>query len=501
MNKTIYNTLYDWQKPFVDNVINKFEYSERSYHGYYLRMGIGKTKIMTATAEMRNSDCIIVTSILDKVTEEFEEGSFGDELRSAGYKVFFSHLLKMQKPLKTERSKPGEARQYFMDFEQAILNKEKIAYVCNYDTLITDNGYIFLNVIANAYKNISWIFDESHNLKSRKSKISKRVASLFKNKKVPQIKPSTNNYFRSNVKNIILGTGTPFTKNYSDFYQQLVILGMKMSYKEFKNNFLEIELEEKGYNIFAETIKGHKNEDQLFELMSDYVTFAKTENYYEFLPERRLVQIKVPRSSTYDRFSDHTDNENYKVLDEWIADTPSLYKLRLRQLASGFLGNSDFFRFYSTLKANKLYELLESNDNNHIIFYTYTPELYAIIDVAERAGFVYDLWSGIEKDATYYNDDSIKKKKLIIANTKSGSVGINRQKYNSVIFYSLPDTYDVFDQAIARVDRLGQKAEFVDIYLLITVGSVENNIYRAIKKGQDYDDKAFEEDYLYKLIE
>ena len=80
MKLTVYNTLYDWQKPFVDKIIESHLTEDYLRWGFFLRMGIGKTKIMVAAAEKRKSDCIIVTSIKSKVTEEFDEGSFGDEL-------------------------------------------------------------------------------------------------------------------------------------------------------------------------------------------------------------------------------------------------------------------------------------------------------------------------------------------------------------------------------------------------------------------------------------
>ena len=120
-----------------------------------------------------------------------------------------------------------------------------------------------------------------------------------------------------------------------------------------------------------------------------------------------------------------------------------------------------------------------------------------IMMAAEEAGYVYDIYNGMEKDLSYFNDDSIKSKKLIIANIKSGSVGLNLQIYKSAIFYSLPDVWSDFEQGVGRIERTGQKSPFVDVHVIMTINTVDVNIWESLMKGKDYTDKAFERDYIY----
>src|SRR5690606_35459828 len=97
------------------------------------------------------------------------------------------HKMKLMKPKKTNRpTKKGSQRDkadaYMAEFERAFNNKEKIAYVCNYDHITSKLGWHIFMLLAGGnawkkkseinqegviegYKNITWICDEIHTLK------------------------------------------------------------------------------------------------------------------------------------------------------------------------------------------------------------------------------------------------------------------------------------------------------------------------------------------------
>lgn len=519
----IYNSLYDWQKPFIDKLVDKFNIetnpTKETRYGFFLRMGIGKTKLMTAMAELHDSDCIIVTSILSKVLEENIKGSFGEELELAGYKVYYSHLLYQPKPLKSGKKRTGngeaaKAERHYDQFIDDFKNKRKIAYVNNYDNIMTKNGFSILHLLAGGntaakkntvsetligYGNITWLFDESHKMKSKDSQISKRVHSMLTNDHAPGLKVIRPNYFKENIKHIYLGTGTPFTVGYVDLYQQLRILGHKWTYNNFFNEYCVEDMKIRKFNIYAKAIKDYKNVDKLLDIVDSYAFFARTENYYPFLPERITSVMWCKQDESYKLMSWNNDsNPHYRVYDNYICDTPSIFKLRLRQLASGFMGNAEHADYYSTWKLDKLTELLEDSEDNYLIFYNYTPELFMIMSVAEELGYVYDIYNGSVKEMKHYNDSNKKSKKLILANIKSGSVGLNLQQYKNAVFYSLPDVWSDFEQGVGRIERTGQKSKFVNVYVIMAVNTVETRIWDSLMKGKDYTDKMFERDYIYK---
>lgn len=524
-NSKLYNTLYDWQKPFIDKLVEKFDIetnpTNNSRFGFFLRMGIGKTKLMVATAELHESDCIVVTSILPKVLEENISGSFGEELELAGYKVYYSHLLRQPKPLKNGKKRTGDSKaaieeRYYESFIEDFKNKRKIAFVNNYESIMTEYGFSILHLLAGGnegaakkiqkeqgvltgYENITWIFDESHKIKSKESYVSKRIHSMLSSNHAPGLSVVRRNYFKENIKHVYLGTGTPFTVGYVDLFQQLSILGHEWRFDDFFDTYCVEDKVAKKFNIFAKEIKDYKNVDQLLDIVEQYAFFARTENYYPFLPERRTTILWAKRDETYDKMAWNNDaNPHYRVFDDYICDTPAIFKLRLRQLASGFMGNADDSKFYSTWKLDKLTEILEDSEDNYVIFYNYTPELFMIMSVAEELGYVYDIYNGNVKDLSNYRNTKVKNKKLILANIASGATGLNLQTYKNAIFYSLPDVWSDFEQGIGRIERTGQKSPFVDVFVIMTMNTVEGSIWDSLMKGKDYTDKMFERDYIYK---
>jgi len=482
----IYETLYDWQKPFVD------DYLDKSRWGYFLDMGIGKTKIMMSCAEKHNSDCIIVVTIASKVIEEEIDGSFACEAILGGYIPFYSHLLHKPK--------------YQAELDKAIRNNEKICFICSYSYLTfrtrgENLGIKVFYALCQRYKNITLIFDEAHHLKNTTSKITKFFDAFFHNKLLPKLYKE--NHIRDNIKHIYMGTGTPFTVGYEDLYMLVKLLGKKWNYEEFKSNFCVIVNHQKfktvGYSnkrLTYETIESYKNVDELFKTVNSFACFALTDDYYKTLPLIVSTTTYVRKSDAYIKMSSRSKkNKYYRVFDNFICDTPGKFKLRLRQLSSGFMGNSEEAKVYSYEKMNKLFDIINENINNYVIFYNYVPELLMIISACESAGYKYDLWNGETKSLTNYNDDTIKIKKVIIANVDSGKEGLNLPKYHHVIFFSLPDTWAEYNQSRRRIVRITSDAKHVFITNIIMTGTVEERIWNMLKIEKDYTDDIFASQY------
>ena len=65
----------------------------------------------------------------------------------------------------------------------------------------------------------------------------------------------------------------------------------------------------------------------------------------------------------------------------------------------------------------------------------------------------------------------------ILLCTESASEGLNLQTCGVLINYDMPWNPMRVEQRIGRIDRNGQKSEFVSIYNLITPGTVDADIY------------------------
>lgn len=569
MNYPVYETLYDWQKLFVDNTPSQYfeqtfgtdrvkealgtmygktiEGAERI--GFFLKMGIGKTKISVAKAEKMNADCIFAVSLKSKVVSGEVEGEFGDELKLAGYKVFYAHRAMDEDG---HISIPSiDTKGKFKEFEQAVENKEKVAYIFNHEHIITKKGYQRLVYLASVYSNIAWIIDEAHKISNRSSNVSKKIEQMLNRPVTPDVKVgirelnrrlkeaeekgnekeityvnrlltmNRSNIFKDNIKGFYLLTGTPNASGYESFYWLLTLLGHSWetiigtynndtgeieeskltAFKSFFNDFCVEDTFMKKFNPYGSAIKGYKNEERLLDIVQQYSFFAKTHNYYEGMPTRMFETIVVPKHESYTMMTDPSDtNEHYRVLGGFIADMPALLAMRARQLASGFMGSAHESDYFHTYKVDALTELITDKPDNYIVFYNYTPELYMIMSAAETAGYNIDIWNGNEKTLDNYRRAKDGQKNMLIANIASGSAAMNFQKYANVVFYALPDLYMDYDQAIARVERIGQKRKEVNVYVMYMKGTIEEKVWKKLKIGEDYTNKMYERDIIWRDI-
>lgn len=587
-NSVIYNTLYDdTQKPFINYLINEKHAldNENGFFswGMFLRMGFGKTKLLCTMAELHNADLVFVTSIKVKTTERVNEDfSFAYELMTAGYKCFHSDQV--------SKNKKNE-----IEFLNAINAGEKIAYIFNYEQLLSKKGYAFINYLVGGYNslnirerrdylyeqylktdmaipfeewflvqgpnkgkgynNIVWLLDEAHNLNNKTAGVSKLVRAMLKNKYVPNVESQSRpNYFKEKIKGFYLGTGTPTTgQKFVNYFFLLQLLGhewgetpievecyepfpeivekdgkrvtkmvekpvgvmipperinrdiyikgkgyrsqKESAYDYFVRRYCEIDEETKFYNQNAKNITGYMRTDELLNIVDHYAFFGDTAKHFDLPPERKEI-IWVPKGYGYDEMTDPR-SPTYRVFGDFIADTPALLYLRARQLTSGFMGNKEHYEYFNLEKATALQHKLMVERGNYIIFYQYHPELYAIVNAVEKAGYKYDIYNGeVKEKETYYNFKEGEVGNVIIANIGSGAEGLNRQKWNSVLFYHMPSVYHLYIQAISRVLRPGQKADEVYVGVLMVANSIDEKVYAALMEGQDYDEKSFERDYL-----
>jgi SNF2 family DNA or RNA helicase len=75
---------------------------------------------------------------------------------------------------------------------------------------------------------------------------------------------------------------------------------------------------------------------------------------------------------------------------------------------------------------------------------------------------------------------------------QAGAMGLNLQKANKIIYFSLPLQSELFEQSKKRIHRIGQKKTCFYWYL-ITENSIEEQIYQTLKERRDYTNKLFEE--------
>src|SRR5690606_34041915 len=91
------------------------------------------------------------------------------------------------------------------------------------------------------------------------------------------------------------------------------------------------------------------------------------------------------------------------------------------------------------------------------------------------------------KDLTAYEtqDDSI-----TFVQYQAGAMGLNLQKANKAIYFTLPQSSKLFEQSKKRIHRIGQNNRCF-YYYLICIDSVEEDILLTLKMRKDYTDELF----------
>ena len=165
---------------------------------------------------------------------------------------------------------------------------------------------------------------------------------------------------------------------------------------------------------------GYKNIEHLRHRLAEYgAVFMKTEEAIN-LPEQMENIIYVKNTEEYKKFKRDriVDIENKKL----VGDTSLTKLLYLRQLASQYNPN----------KLDTLKDIIESTTDRLIIFYNFNEEKKQILDIIDRP---ISIISGDMKELRHYEN---KDNSVTLVQYQAGATGVNLQKANKIIYYSLP---------------------------------------------------------------
>ena len=309
------------------------------------------------------------------------------------------------------------------------------------------------------YVNDSWtvIIDESHFIKNRTAKISKLCHKIGERTKYK-----------------IILTGTPQNKGYIDYFSQLKFLGVLDKVTDFMNRYCIVDIAPWGGGKVKEIV-GYKNTKELDSIIRDNCIFFKRDVNEKDIPSEIFIDFN--KNMLYNKYIKD------KVYKDVTAPNSAVLRMRLRQICSGFIGEE-------TIKCEKeqwVKEFLDSINTRVVIFYNFDEERKILTKLINKPLSVY---CGTIKDIKNFEENE---NGVILVNYASGGTGINwLSKACVAIFYSPPESYLMFEQSRKRLDRIGQDHKPL-FYKLRTLKTVEKVIYETIEKGEDFDDRKFNE--------
>ncbi|MDF2612809.1 MAG: helicase, superfamily [Clostridia bacterium] len=305
-------------------------------------------------------------------------------------------------------------------------------------------------------KNYTLMLDESSYIKNERSKRGKFVLRL---------KPD----------NVVLLSGTPTGGKYEELYSQCRLLGWTITKKAFYENYIKTHMIDIG-GFKMEKIVGYKNVNHLKRQLAKYgAVFMKSEDVLT-LPEQVINLLSVKNTQQYNRFK----KDKLITIDgvELVGNRTLTYMLYLRQLCGQYNEN----------KLDKLTELLESTNDRVIIFYNFTSELDAIKSICKTLHKPVSVVNGAVNDLAAYNSEN---DSVTLVQYQAGAMGLNLQKANHLVYFTLPLSSELFEQSKKRIHRMGQ-SKTCFYYFLIVEQSIEQDILKTLESRQDYTEKLFE---------
>ena len=305
------------------------------------------------------------------------------------------------------------------------------------------------------------VCDESSNLQHKTAKQTKAILKM-------------------NPTSIVLLSGTPTAGKYENLWTQAHLLGWRISEDLYNRQYVNWKtIETDGYfHKIVDKDNPYKNVERLKQKLRDYgAVFMKTEEVFD-LPEQTFIPVTVATSKEYRRFM----KENIVTLDdgtELIGDQIFTKRLYARQLCG----------MYSKDKLEAFEELLQSTKDRLIVFYNFTDELNQLMAIAMANGRPCSVINGFRKTLDEYEncDDSI-----TFVQFQAGAVGLNLQKANKIIYFSLPERSDLFEQSKKRTHRIGQDRPCF-YWIMLCEKSIEEIIYQTLQERKDFTDELFVE--------
>lgn len=323
--------------------------------------------------------------------------------------------------------------------------------IINYDLAWRRKGLLQL-------KDFTLLLDESSLIQNDTSKRTKFILKL-------------------QPKNVILLSGTPTGGKYETLWTQMHLLGWNISKDLYWKQYVQEEWKEDSDGNKYSIITGYKNVDRLKRKMAEHgCQFLKTDEVFD-LPDQIFQKVKVPASKEYKQFH---KKRIIDIEDETLVGDTTLTKMLYERQLCGQ---------YSQDKLKALSDLVESTEDRLIIFYNFTEEFNNIVKMDGNEWHrPLSVVNGFEKNLTAYEecDNSI-----TLIQYQSGAMGLNLQKASRMIFFTLPLSSELYEQAKKRIHRINQEKTCF-YYIMMCQNSIEEKIYKTLEMRKDFTNELFE---------
>jgi len=419
---------------------------EQPEAGLFLSMGLGKTIITLTAIEELLYDRFEIVKVLVIAPLRVAQTVWSDEITK------WNHLrhLRLVKVLGTARQR-REALQTYADIY--IINRENVPW------LVQECG--------DAWPFDMVVIDE---LSSFKSNNAQRFKAL---KRV-----------RPYIRRMVGLTGTPAPNSLLDLWPQIYLLDQGQRLGKTVTGYRERYFRPGRRNrtvIFNWDPKPGA-EEAIYKTLEDLCVSMSAEDWLD-MPERldRIVKVRLTDQA----------REDYQTLQRQLvleldkgsvtANDAGVLANKLLQMANGAVYDEDGQAIeIHTAKLDALEELIEAaNGQPVLVFYSYKHDLARI----KKRTKVRELKT--ERDIEDWNAGRIP---VLLAHPGSAGHGLNLQDGGHIIiWFGLPWSLEMYQQANARLHRQGQQQSVI-IHHLVAEGTIDERVMQVLEDkaaGQD----------------
>ena len=324
------------------------------------------------------------------------------------------------------------------------------------------------------------ILDEAHSIKNRTSKRSKfllKIACDADYKYILTGTPISN----GQLENIwalycfldpYLESGYPYSRIFGG------------SYKTFEDRYCILNMYHKPSSYI------HVKELQ--EIINEHSYRVKKVECLD-LPDKlpdEIIKVDLAEKTLYKKLATESAILEYEIL----AENPLSRLVKLRQLCSGHIKlDSGEILEVKNEKLNILQELLEGyeDDKKIVIFAEFKYSIGKISELLKSMKIKHVILDGDQKDKTIWRKfQSDKSIRVIVCQYQTASAGIDLFASDTIIYYEPTLRSNTLEQSRDRIHRTGQANKCSYIHLL-TKGTVEVDIYRALAGYSDFSEALF----------
>lgn len=410
-----------------------------------LDMGMGKTSIVLSALNELMFDSFEVTKVLIIAPLRVVRNTWSDEIKKWDHLNGIRYSIAVGTAAERLAALKADADIY-------IINRENVPW------LIEDSGLPFDFDCV--------VVDE---LSSFKNWQAKRFKALMK--------------VRPKIRRIVGLTGTPSSNGLMDLFAEFKILDMGERLgrfiSQYRVNYFKPDRMNGPIVYTYKLLPGA--EDRIYDKISDITISMKATDYLN-MPELISNEYKV--------YLDEDERSKYEEMkDELVLQLPgseitaanaASLSGKLSQLANGAIYDDDgSVNTFHERKLDALEDLIESaNGKPVLVAYWFKHDLTRITERLNKLKIVFEKLD-FDKSIEKWNAGELQ---VGLIHPASAGHGLNLQSGgNVIVWFGITWSLELYQQTIARLWRQGQTSETVTVIHIVTEGTVDERILKALE--------------------